>query len=69
MCGGGFIIQRMAFKVTNVKIDLFFHQFVNVLLYITSHFEISIDVKTFIIGQVLIQTKFCVLVGREQNFE
>ena len=69
MCGGGFIIQRMAFQVINVKIDLFFHQFVNVLLYITSHFEISIDVKTFIIGQVLIQTKFCVLVGREQNFE
>ena len=69
MCGGGFIIQRMAFQVIDVKIDLFFHQFVNVLLYITSHFEISIDVKTFIIGHVFIQTKFCVLVGREQNFE
>ena len=66
---GGFIIQRMAFQVIDLKIDILSHQFVHVVLYITSHFEIAIDVKIFIIGHVFIQTKFFVLDGREQNFE
>ena len=36
--------------------------------YITSRFQIAIDVKTIIIGHFLIQTKFCVRGGEGTKF-
>jgi len=39
-----------------------------VVQYITSHFQIAIDVKTIIIEHVFIQTKCCVWGGEETKF-
>ena len=40
----------------------------NSILYITSHFEIAIDVKTIIIGHILFKTKVCVWGGERTKF-